>query len=211
MLIINYKNLVNCQQLQSPCPETITTTSVAREKLKMLMSKTHTQTHTHTHNSDTQTSETPEEKHALETSRALLEFRPQEGKQHSEMQVEECVLTNERVQVRLSSIPGYRSGDSFLWTCRADFPQYSLSLSLSLSHTHTHTHTVGASQRGKLAASHRVSIEKGEWISEEIVYCKRRVFIASARGQNRGDPQGKKNEPEETTNFTKNPSFARTH
>jgi hypothetical protein len=94
-------------------------------------------------------------------------------------------------------------------------PIYSLSLSLSLSlshtHTHTHTHTVGASQRGKLAASHRVSIEKGEWISEEIVYCKRRVFIASARGQNRGDPQGKKNEPEETTNFTKNPSFARTH
>jgi hypothetical protein len=65
-------------------------------------------------------------------------------------------------------------------------------LSLSLSLSHTHTHTVGASQRGKLAASHRVSIEKGEWISEEIVYCKRRVFIASARGQNRGDPQGKK-------------------
>jgi hypothetical protein len=48
LLIINYKNLVNCQQLQSPCPGTITTTSVARETLKMLMSKTHTQTHTHT-------------------------------------------------------------------------------------------------------------------------------------------------------------------
>jgi hypothetical protein len=144
-------------ELQSPCPETITTTSVAREKLKMLMSKTdtqtHTHTHTHTHDSDTQTSETPEQKDALETSRALLEFRLQEGKQHSEMQVEECVLTNERVQVSLSSIPGYRSGDSFLWTCRADFPQYTLSLSLSLSlslthtHTHTHTHSRGFTKR----------------------------------------------------------------
>jgi hypothetical protein len=80
-----------------------------------------------------------------------------------------------------------------------------MDLSLSLSLTHTHTHTVGASQRGKLAASHRVSIEKGEWISEEIVYCKRRVFIASARGQNRGDPQGKK------TNRRKQPTSQRTH
>jgi hypothetical protein len=105
-------------------------------------------------------------------------------------------LCNERVQVRLSSISGYRSGDSFLWTCRADFPQYTLSLSLTHTHTHarTHarTHRVGASQRGRLAASHRVSIEKGEWISEEIVYCKKKSVYCKRWRTKQGGPTGKK-------------------